>query len=119
MFGQYSVHVPYSGGDERTTVTWTQDGHTCAIVAPSEVPAETLVELSGRSLLAWQLLRLQAAGVEEAVIVTGFRADAVEAEADGVTSEEIIDAIHPHPTMSEAVGEAHLALAGKPLHVHG
>ena len=39
-----------------------------------------LIELSGRSLLAWQLLRLQAAGVAEAVIVTGFRADAVEAE---------------------------------------
>jgi dihydrolipoyl dehydrogenase len=27
--------------------------------------------------------------------------------------------IHPHPTQSEAIGEAHLALAGKPLHVHG
>ena len=26
--------------------------------------------------------------------------------------------IHPHPTQSEAIGEAHLALAGKPLHVH-
>jgi dihydrolipoamide dehydrogenase len=23
---------------------------------------------------------------------------------------------HPHPSLSEAVGEAHLALAGKPLH---
>ena len=39
-----------------------------------------LIELSGKSLLAWQLERLQAAGVEEVVIVTGFRADAVEAE---------------------------------------
>lgn len=39
-----------------------------------------LIELSGRSLLGWQLLRLQSAGVGEAVIVTGFRADAVEAE---------------------------------------
>jgi len=27
--------------------------------------------------------------------------------------------IHPHPTQSEAIGEAHLMLAGKPLHVHG
>jgi hypothetical protein len=24
--------------------------------------------------------------------------------------------IHPHPTLSEGVGEAFLALAGKPLH---
>ena len=32
---------------------------------------------------------------------------------------EVAQLIHPHPTMSEAVGEAHLALAGKPLHSHG
>jgi dihydrolipoamide dehydrogenase len=31
---------------------------------------------------------------------------------------EVAQLIHPHPTQSEAVGEAHLALAGKPLHVH-
>ena len=37
-----------------------------------------------------------------------------EAEANDVAS-----LIHAHPTMSEAVGEAHLALAGKPLHAHG
>ncbi|MFL6288571.1 MAG: dihydrolipoyl dehydrogenase [Actinomycetes bacterium] len=36
-----------------------------------------------------------------------------EAYADDVAS-----LIHPHPTQSEAVGEAHLALAGKPLHAH-
>jgi dihydrolipoamide dehydrogenase len=27
--------------------------------------------------------------------------------------------IHAHPTQNEAFGEAHLALAGKPLHAHG
>jgi dihydrolipoamide dehydrogenase len=37
-----------------------------------------------------------------------------EAQAGDVAS-----LIHAHPTMSEAVGEAHLALAGKPLHAHG
>jgi dihydrolipoamide dehydrogenase len=31
---------------------------------------------------------------------------------------EVAQLIHPHPTMSEAVGEAALALAGKPLHTH-
>ncbi len=31
---------------------------------------------------------------------------------------EVAQLIHPHPTQSEALGEAHLALAGKPLHVH-
>ena len=32
---------------------------------------------------------------------------------------EVAQLIHAHPTQSEAVGEAHLALAGKPLHAHG
>ncbi|EXG80841.1 dihydrolipoyl dehydrogenase [Cryptosporangium arvum] len=33
--------------------------------------------------------------------------------------EDVAPLLHPHPTQSEALGEAHLALAGKPLHVHG
>ena len=36
-----------------------------------------------------------------------------DAEPDDVAS-----LIHPHPTQSEIIGEAHLALAGKPLHFH-
>ena len=31
---------------------------------------------------------------------------------------EVAALIHAHPTQSEALGEAHLALAGKPLHAH-
>ncbi len=34
-------------------------------------------------------------------------------------ADDVAALIHPHPTMSEAVGEAHLVLAGKPLHAHG
>ena len=33
--------------------------------------------------------------------------------------EEVAQLVHMHPTQSEAIGEAHMALAGKPLHVHG
>jgi dihydrolipoamide dehydrogenase len=33
--------------------------------------------------------------------------------------DEVSRHIHAHPTVSEAIGEAHLALAGKPLHSHG
>jgi len=29
---------------------------------------------------------------------------------------DVAQFIHPHPTLSEAIGEAHLALAGRPLH---
>ena len=32
---------------------------------------------------------------------------------------EVAQLVHMHPTQNEALGEAHLALAGKPLHVHG
>lgn len=35
------------------------------------------------------------------------------------TAADVAPLIHAHPTMSEALGEAHLALAGKPLHAHG
>ena len=32
--------------------------------------------------------------------------------------EDVAQLVHAHPTQSEALGEAHLALAGKPLHAH-
>jgi dihydrolipoamide dehydrogenase len=32
--------------------------------------------------------------------------------------EEVASLVHAHPTMNEAIGEAHMALAGKPLHAH-
>jgi len=40
-----------------------------------------LIELSGRSLLEWQLDALAGAGVHDVVVVTGFRDDLVEAVA--------------------------------------
>jgi dihydrolipoamide dehydrogenase len=33
--------------------------------------------------------------------------------------EDVAALVHAHPTQNEALGEAHLALAGKPLHTHG
>lgn len=44
--------------------------------------------------------------VSEAMLITNWEAAPAEVAA----------LIHPHPTLSEAIGEAHLALAGKPLH---
>ena len=34
------------------------------------------------------------------------------------TPDDVATLIHAHPTQNEAMGEAHLALAGKPLHAH-
>jgi dihydrolipoamide dehydrogenase len=57
------------------------------------------------------------------VHMVGARVGELIAEAQLITNweafpSEVAQLIHPHPTMSEAVGEAHLALAGKPLHSH-
>lgn len=57
------------------------------------------------------------------VHMVGDRVGELIAEAQLITNwealpGEVAQLIHPHPTMSEAVGEAHLALAGKPLHSH-
>jgi dihydrolipoamide dehydrogenase len=46
--------------------------------------------------------------IAEAQLITNWEA----------TADDVARLIHPHPTLSEAVGEAHLALAGKPLHSH-
>jgi dihydrolipoamide dehydrogenase len=56
--------------------------------------------------------------------MVGSRVGDLIAEAQLITNWEalpieVAQLIHPHPTLSEAVGEAHLALAGKPLHSHG
>jgi dihydrolipoamide dehydrogenase len=46
--------------------------------------------------------------VGEAQLITGWEAH----------PEEVAGLLHAHPTLDEALGEAHLALAGKPLHTH-
>ncbi|MGI8680139.1 MAG: dihydrolipoyl dehydrogenase [Jatrophihabitans sp.] len=55
--------------------------------------------------------------------IVGDRVGELIAEAQLIYNWEALPAevaqlIHPHPTQSEAIGEAHLLLAGKPLHVH-
>jgi dihydrolipoamide dehydrogenase len=46
--------------------------------------------------------------IGEAQLITGW----------GAYAEEVATMVHAHPTQHEALGEAHLALAGKPLHAH-
>jgi len=57
------------------------------------------------------------------VHMVGERVGELIAEAQLIVNWEahatdVAQLVHPHPTLSEAVGEAHLALAGKPLHSH-
>ncbi len=46
--------------------------------------------------------------IGEAQVITGWDA----------YPSDVASFLHAHPTQSEALGEAHLALAGKPLHAH-
>ncbi|WP_235735028.1 hypothetical protein [Nocardioides sp. NGK65] len=57
------------------------------------------------------------------VHVVGARAGELIGEAQLITSweahaEDVAPLVHAHPTQHEALGEAHMALAGKPLHAH-
>jgi dihydrolipoamide dehydrogenase len=62
-------------------------------------------------------------GAVVGVHIVGPRASDIITEAQLATSweaypSELAELIHPHPTLSEAIGETFLQLAGKPLHVH-
>jgi dihydrolipoyl dehydrogenase len=57
------------------------------------------------------------------VHLIGARVSELIGEAQLITGwdaypEEVASLVHAHPTQHEALGEAHLALAGKPLHTH-
>lgn len=58
------------------------------------------------------------------VHLVGSRVGELLAEAQLIFNWEayagdVASLIHAHPTLSESMGEAHMALAGKPLHAHG
>ncbi len=57
------------------------------------------------------------------VHMVGARVGELIGEAQLITNwdafpDDVAPLIHAHPTQNEALGEAHLALAGKPLHAH-
>lgn len=72
------------------------EGGTCKIVAEKDGP------VLGIHLVGPHVTDL----IAEGMLITNWEA----------TPAEVAALIHPHPSLSEAVGEAHLALAGKPLH---
>jgi dihydrolipoamide dehydrogenase len=57
------------------------------------------------------------------VHLVGARVGELIGEAQLITNwdafpDDVAPLVHAHPTQNEALGEAHLALAGKPLHAH-
>jgi dihydrolipoyl dehydrogenase len=68
---------------------------------------KVVAEADGGSVLGVHLIGPHVTDlIAEAMLITNW--EAVPAEVAAL--------IHPHPSLSEAIGEAHLALAGKPLH---
>jgi dihydrolipoamide dehydrogenase len=68
---------------------------------------KVLAEKGGGSVLGVHMVGPHVTDlISEAMLITNWEA----------VPEEVAALIHPHPTLSEAIGEAHLALAGKPLH---
>ncbi|CND52706.1 dihydrolipoamide dehydrogenase [Mycobacterium tuberculosis] len=62
-------------------------------------------------------------GTVVGVHMVGDRVGELIAEAQLIVNweavaDDVAALIHPHPTQAEAIGEAHLLLAGRPLHVH-
>ena len=65
----------------------------------------------------------EAGGPVIGIHMVGSRVGELIAEAQLIVNweaypEDVASLVHAHPTQSEAVGEAFLALAGKPLHAH-
>ncbi|HEU5267782.1 MAG TPA: dihydrolipoyl dehydrogenase [Jatrophihabitans sp.] len=100
--------VEQHGADNVTTVTYDLSGNGRSAILNTRGAVKLVAQKDGPVL---------------GVHVVGDRVGELIAEAQLIYNwealpSEVAQLIHPHPTQSEAIGEAHLLLAGKPLHVH-
>ena len=96
------------GADKITTVTYDLSGNGRSAILNTRGAAKLVAMKDGPVL---------------GIHIVGDRVGELIAEAQLIYNwealpSEVAQLIHPHPTQSEAIGEAHLLLAGKPLHVH-
>jgi dihydrolipoamide dehydrogenase len=96
------------GADKITTVTYDLSGNGRSAILNTKGAVKLVAEKDGPVL---------------GIHIVGDRVGELIAEAQLIYNwealpSEVAQLIHPHPTQSEAIGEAHLLLAGKPLHVH-
>jgi dihydrolipoamide dehydrogenase len=100
------------GADRITTVTYDLSGNGRSAILNTKGAVKLVAEKSDGAV-----------GRVLGVHIVGDRVGELIAEAQLIYNwealpSEVAQLIHPHPTQSEAIGEAHLLLAGKPLHVH-
>jgi len=96
------------GADKITTVVYDLGGNGKSQILKTAGAVKLVAEKDGPVL---------------GVHMVGARSGELLAEAQLIYNwealpSEVAQLIHAHPTQSEAIGEAHLALAGKPLHMH-
>jgi dihydrolipoamide dehydrogenase len=96
------------GADKVKTVTYDLSGNGRSAILQTKGAVKLVAQADGPVL---------------GVHIVGDRVGELIAEAQLIYNwealpSEVAQLIHPHPTQSEAIGEAHLLLAGKPLHVH-
>ncbi|WP_199485214.1 dihydrolipoyl dehydrogenase [Actinomadura craniellae] len=96
-------------GHETTEVTYDLAGNPKSKILNTQGEVKVIAEKDGRVLGIHMVGARVGELITEGQLIYNWEA----------LPSEVAQLIHPHPTQSEAVGEAHLALAGKPLHVHG
>jgi len=100
--------VERHGADAISTVTYDLGGNGKSQILKTQGFVK-LVSLTDGPVLGIHLVGDRVGElIGEAQLIYGW-----EAHAD-----DVAPLVHAHPTQNEALGEAHLALAGKPLHAH-
>ena len=96
-------------GIETTEFTYDLAGNGKSQILQTQGAAKVIATAGGGPVLGIHLVGARVGElIAEAQLIYNWEA----------VPAEVAQLIHPHPTQSEAIGEAHLALAGKPLHVH-
>jgi dihydrolipoamide dehydrogenase len=97
-------------GIEFTEFTYDVAGNGKSQILQTSGAAKVIVTAGGGPTLGVHLVSARAGDlIAEAQLIVNWEA----------VPNDVAQLIHPHPTQSEAIGEAFLALAGKPLHNHG
>jgi dihydrolipoamide dehydrogenase len=97
-------------GIEFTEFTYDLAGNGRAQILQTNGAAKVIVAAGGGPALGVHLVGARVGDlIAEAQLIVNWEA----------VPNDVAQLIHPHPTESEAIGEAFLALAGKPLHNHG
>jgi dihydrolipoamide dehydrogenase len=96
-------------GIETTEITYDLAGNGKSVILQTQGAAKVIATAGGGPVLGIHLVGSRVGElIAEAQLIYNWEA----------LPSEVAQLIHPHPTQSEAIGEAHLALAGKPLHFH-